>query len=146
MNPIIPIIIPIVTNIIAIVIGYIFITRRYIPKLIQNVLNDVGENLSESIKEIFVNPTVKKGFTLAANLGGEAVQVKAVEKKLAEGALDTQLGGLKIIAKQVLGIDIDEMVEEYGATAVLQAANNFLPMLKGFIPGQNVKKSYDPLA
>lgn len=127
-------IIAIACQIMAIIALFIYVDRRYLPNLIQNVIDDV----SEEFKSTFAEPNVKKAFSILGKQSGDARSVRAVQDNIATNVIDQQLGGLKMIAGQ-LGFDVDEMIEQYGATSVLQGIQQFLPMVKGFLP-KSLKK------
>lgn len=118
---------PIVIYLITSLIGYKIVMREKklilasIDVKIQTAIDEVGEALGA----IFEKPIVKASMTNIGNLGGAAMQNKAIINKMATDVLDSsKFAGLKLIAKQVLNIDIDEYIEENGAAATLEAAQS----------------------
>ena len=75
----------------------------------------------DSFIEKVVNPQTKRAFTHLASMGGDAKAVKEIQGKLAKGAINKNYGLLKIAAEKFLGIDVDDLIEEYGAPNILQA-------------------------
>lgn len=80
--------------------------------------------------EFFNQGIVKRGMSMIGKQSGEARRNKAVENQIANSVIQKTIGPYKIIIDKVLGIDIDGMVEEYGAMEVLNTLQRFLPMLK----------------
>ncbi|MFX1476238.1 MAG: hypothetical protein ACFFCO_12285 [Promethearchaeota archaeon] len=89
-----------------------------------------SEKLSGVLSDA-ITPTVKKGFSMAGSLGGEAKAAKELQNRMAKGFIDTNFGELKMLAEQVLGIDVEDLMDQYGAPTVLKAVQGFLPMLQG---------------
>ena len=110
------------------------IWKRKLPNLIQQVLDDVSGSFGEQVKLVFADPNVKKAFTILGNQSGEVRGLKAVENQISSAVLEKTIGDYKPLA-DTLGIDIDGMIEKYGATGVLNLINKVRPMLGGIAGG-----------
>lgn len=103
----------------AIIIGMIFINRK-IPILIQNVLDDVGEQL----QEMFANPTIKKAYSILGKQSGEVRTDNALREKAAN-AIVQEIPSVNIILER-LGIEPIEGIK-------LMNDPIFAPIIQGFI-------------
>lgn len=81
------------------------------------------------IGELFTQPVVAKAFGILGGKSGESRRNKALENEIAGSVIDSTIGKFKPILG-ALGIDIDDLIDRYGATEVLGMVNTFLPMLK----------------
>jgi len=79
----------------------------------------------------FFGPAISRTFGEMGKKSGESRRNKALENKVATSIINKQIGPFKIIADKVLGLNIDELIDEYGAMEVLNMAQQFLPMLQG---------------
>ena len=120
-------VLPIVFYLITSLVGYKIIMREKrvilaaIDVKIQTAIDEVGDALGQ----IFEKPIVKASMTNLGKMGGAAMQNKSIINKMATDVLDSsKFAGLKMVAKQVLNIDIDEYIEENGAAATLEAAQS----------------------
>jgi len=92
-------------------------------------IDDVGTNFIKGLEET-ISPTVKKGFSLAGKLGGDTKAIGNIQAKMATGFINKNYGTLKMVAQEVLGIDVDDMIETYGAANVIKAVQG----LGGLLP------------
>ena len=107
---------------------------RKVKSEIWNTIQEFGEQFATQLGEAFkeqLTPTVSKAFGIIGSQGGEAKAVKHLQGKLATSFIDNNYGELKMLAETVLGIDIDEMIQDYGAPTVIKTIQSFLPLLKG---------------
>ena len=74
-------------------------------------------------------PNVKRAMSILGKESGKVRTQEAVTNKLATQVLSgPQLAGLKMAAKAV-GIDLDDMIEEYGAVETIQGLSQLGSML-----------------
>ena len=59
------------------------------------------------------------------SLGGDAKAIKGAEDKMAKEFINKNYGLIKIAADKFLGVDVDEILEDYGAANVMSALVNF---------------------
>lgn len=97
--------------------------------LLRKFGNSLILNIAEGLKEIFEKPTVKRGFALMGSLGGDARAQKNIEATLAKGFIDKNYGLIKMMGEKVLGLDVDDLIEEYGPENIIGAMQNLLPKL-----------------
>jgi len=110
------------------------VAYRKVKSEIWNTIDEFGEQFAEKLNTSlsdFITPMVKKGFSLAGSLGGEAKAVKELQGKLATNFIDNNYGELKMLAESVLGISFDELIEDYGAPTVIKTIQSLLPLLQG---------------
>lgn len=70
----------------------------------------------------FLDPNVKRAMTIMGKESGRVRAEKATTEAIATQVLDNpNIQGWKMIAKSALGIDLDEMIGEYGAVETLAA-------------------------
>lgn len=128
-----------------------------VPVIAQVILlKSLGKQLSaginefiENLNEQFINPTTKRAMSIVGKMGGDAKAVNAIKGKLAKGFIDQNYGVIKIVAEKVLGVDVDDLIDEYGAGNILTAIQDFAPKLgldlskglKGLNIGENIDKS-----
>lgn len=97
------------------------------------LLKKFGSDLSGAIEGIFSGelsqPMVKKAMTVIGKMGGDRQSVNSIKNKLAKGAISKNLGLIKILAEKFVGIDFDELVDEYGAENILTAVQELAPKL-----------------
>lgn len=102
--------------------------EEFVDSRIQTGIDDVGEVLGQ----IFEKPIVKASMTNLGKMGGAAMQNKSLVNKMATDVLDSgKFAGMKMLAKQMLNIDIDQYIEENGAVATLNAAQSLSQMVTG---------------
>ena len=114
------------------IVGYV--AYRKLKNDIWDTIDDFGSQFAEKLNEqlgSLISPVVKKGFSLAGSLGGEAKAVKELQGKLATNFIDNNYGELKMLAESVLGISFDELIEDYGAPTVIKTIQSLLPLLQG---------------
>jgi hypothetical protein len=107
---------------------------RKLKNYIWDTIDDFGSQFAEKLNEqlgSLISPVVKKGFSLAGSLGGEAKATKELQGRLAKNFIDTNYGEIKMVAERVLNIDVDELIEDYGAPTVIKAIQGFLPIFQG---------------
>ena len=104
-----------------IIIGLFWI-KRSIPKLMQNVLDDVGAQLSE----IFANPTIKKAYSIMGKQSGEVRADDALRDKVADKIIEAS----PVVGKICEWLDIEPLEG-------LKLINDPLlaPMIQRFIQG-----------
>lgn len=100
------------------------------------LLRKLGKDLSEgiggfieSINEMFAQPMVKRAMSFIGRKGGDALSQKNLANKVASGYIKKNYGALKMLGEQVLGIDVDDMIEEYGAENILAVVQKYAPQL-----------------
>ena len=84
----------------------------------------------DKVQAVFAAPTMQKAFGILGGKSGESRRNKALESEIATGIINKMIGPFKLIIEKVVGINIDEMIEEYGAMEVLNTLQTFLPMLQ----------------
>lgn len=89
-----------------------------IDEHMQNAIDSVGDALGE----LFIDPTVKKGFSLAGTLGGQAKAEGALVDEMANDMLDSPQFSAIRLAAEGIGLDIEGYIEKHGAIKTLQAA------------------------
>lgn len=99
------------------------------------VLKRLGAGISagvqtfiDSFKENLLEPNVKKAFSIIGSQGKNTQNVATVKDEIAKGILDKKLGPYKMIA-EIAGVDIDSLVERFGAETLLQAGAEMLPQM-----------------
>jgi len=102
-------------------------------------IGDVADNFIEGLA-----PTMKKGFSLAGSLGGDAKSVKSIQNKVAKGFINENYGGLKMLAEKMVGIDVDELIEDYGAANVIKAIQGLGLLKSGQGSGQGLLSGLIP--
>lgn len=87
------------------------------------------EELIGLFGEIFEKPTVKKAFSILGKQSGETRHNKAITDQIAVDVLNgPKFSGLKLVAKG-LGMDVDEYIEEHGATDTIAGIMSLAQML-----------------
>lgn len=103
----------IVVQIIGAIVSYLVFKRE--------ALGIIGE-VAEILTSIFEKPTVKGAMSVLGKKSGEVRHDQARSDKLAMQILSSpKISGIKMIAKQTLGIDIDEMIQEEGPSDTLSS-------------------------
>lgn len=97
---------------------------------INQFVEDLNENLS--------GPMISKAMGIIGKQGGDRKSINAIKEKVTKGYIDKNLGVFKIIADKVAGIDVDELVEDYGAENILAAIGELGPSI-----GLNIGKGVD---
>jgi hypothetical protein len=94
-------------------IAWIVLTRQ---------INTTIGAVIDNFVEIFADPNVKRAMTIMGKESGKVRAEKATTEAIAKQVLDNpNIQGWKMIAKTALGIDLDEMIGEYGAVETLAA-------------------------
>lgn len=138
-------------ELIAIIIGiiinavtWLYVTKAYLPNLMEDVVEGIGLGLGENITKMMEKPTVKKAFSIIGTQGGDAKSMKVAEQNFTGAILQKQIGMYKPLIQGVLGIDLDQAIEDYGAPAILELVNKYAPMLKGMIGGKGKTNNTPP--
>jgi len=97
--------------------------------IIKKFGNAIVKNIGEGLNELLGTEVVKRGMSIIGKQGGDTKAVNAIKNKLAKGAINKNYGMIKILAEQVVGIDVDELIEEYGAENILTAVSQLGPKL-----------------
>lgn len=103
---------------------------RKLKSDLQVALEDFPTALGEKFQEFF-SPVVKRGMSIAGKMGGDAKAISHIQNKVATGFLNQNYGTLKMLGEQVLGLDIDGLIEDYGAANVIKAFQGFQGLVKG---------------
>lgn len=98
-------------------LGIYLLLRKFGNSLVKSFAND--------IQELFVSPTVKRGFSLMGKLGGEAYAGKELSKDLLKGAITQNYGAIKMFLEKATGFNLDDIIDEYGVGAIMQALQQF---------------------
>jgi len=121
-----------VSFVLTIIVG--LIAYRRLKSAIWETINDFSVQFSEKLSEVLgeaINPIVKKGFSLAGSLGGSAKAKKELSNELAKSFINKNYGSIKMLAENVLDMDVDDIIDRYGASTVMNTIQDFLPMLQG---------------
>lgn len=100
--------------------------RRTIPKILDNV----GEDIASTFKEIFADPMAKRAMSILGTTSGASRRESGAENALAEGILSNITPEIKIILDQIA----PNIIEDYGAETVLRLVSKYAPMLSNFLP------------
>lgn len=93
-----------------------------VEERIHEELQGALDTLGEVFEGIFEKPIVKKGMSIIGSQGGQAKAERGLVERIATDALNgPQFAAIKMGAKSVLGIDVDQYVEENGAMNTLAA-------------------------
>jgi len=93
-------------------------------------LSDTIDGVLDMFSGIFEKPLVKQSMSVLGKKSAESRAEKRVVDDVATQILDSpQIAGYKMMAKEALGVDIDGMVEEYGAPQTLMGIQQILGML-----------------
>lgn len=104
--------------------------KRSILASVDDRIQNAIDGVSEVLIQIFEKPVVKASMTQLGKKGGAAMQQKSLVNKMAMDVLDgPKFAGLKMGAKTLLNIDVDQYIEENGAVATLQAAQSLGQMV-----------------
>jgi len=114
-----------VSFVLTIVVG--LIAYRRIKNTIWDTINAWGQQFVEEA----INPTVSKAFGIIGSQGGTAKATKELQGKMAKGFLNNQMGELRMLGEQVLGLDFDDLIDQYGATTVMKAVGGFMGAMQG---------------
>jgi len=76
-------------------------------------------------------------MSIIGKKGGDAKAQNAIKSRVAKAFIDKNYGVMKIAAEKFLGLDVDELIDDYGAENIIGALREFLPQLgidltKGF--------------
>lgn len=117
----------------------VFVVLLGIFLMLKKLGNDIGEAFTgfiDNFNKSMTDPTVKKAFSIIGSQGGNTKAQGVIKDKIAKGYIQKNYGTLKILADKVLGIDVDEMIEDYGAENVLSAVQSLTGQLgiEGGIP------------
>jgi len=100
-----------------IIIGNLFLKKAF-------------EIASSMIGDMLTKPAVSKAMGILGKKSGESRRNSAMENEIATSIINKTIGPYKLLITKVIGIDIDEMIEEYGAMEVLNTLQQFLPLLQ----------------
>lgn len=93
-----------------------------IDEIMQVKLQNVMDSLGEVFEGIFTQPTVKKAFSIIGSQGGQAKAEAGLVDDIAKDVMNgPQFAAIKMGASSLLGIDIDQYIEEKGAVQTLGA-------------------------
>jgi len=119
------------------IVGYV--AYRKLKNILWDTIDDFGTQFAEKLNEqlgSLISPVVKKGFSLAGSLGGEAKAVKELQNRITTEYLDKNFGEYKMLAQEIFGVDVDGLLEEYGAPTVVKAISGLAGIIgqggKGF--------------
>jgi len=118
-------IIQIVLFIVTSILGYWILMREksVVLATIDVKIQTAIDEVSTALETVFQSPVIKRSLSHMANMGGEAMQDKAISNKMALDMLNSpKFEGLKMAVKLGLNVDIDEYIEEHGAERTLQSA------------------------
>jgi tRNA threonylcarbamoyladenosine modification (KEOPS) complex Cgi121 subunit len=97
-------------------------------KVHENLQNAI-DTFAESFQEILGQPTIKKAFSLIGSQGGEAKATSGLVDQMANDVLSSgQFQGI-IAGAQMMGLNVEEYIEEHGAVKTIQAAQQLAKML-----------------
>jgi hypothetical protein len=133
----IEIIIPVIAQIVVLGVAILYLTKFYLPRFTQQAINDIFLELQEKV----LNPNVKRAMSIIGSQGAENRDLKLAEEHFSSQVIDSQIGDIKPLLQNFLGIDLDEMIEKYGASNILKLINKYLPMAKGMLSGSANDKS-----
>ena len=85
--------------------------------------------IGREISAVFNNPAIKAVLGSWGKQGGDKTAIGEIKNKMAKGYIDKNLGLIKIAADKVLGINVDDMLEEYGAENIITAIQQLAPKL-----------------
>lgn len=91
--------------------------------------NAIIENIGEGINTLLGEEPVKRAMSIIGKKGGDTKAVNAIKNKLAKGTIQQNYGMLKMLGEKFLGVDVDEMIDEYGAENILTAVSQLAPKL-----------------
>lgn len=101
--------------------------RRTIPKILQ----DVGADIGEQFKEIFVDPNVSRAMSIIGKKSGQVRHDAAAENALAEGLLNNVAPEIRMILDKI----DPELINKYGPETILGLAAKYGPLIQRFLPG-----------
>lgn len=124
--------------------GIYWLSTRYLPALIQQVLNDVGGSISEQITSTFAEPNVKRAMTIIGRKGNEQRTDNNLRERVADKVLGaspligkvldyfdiTPLEGLQLYHDPIIGPFIQGAIESYGKGGTEKTINPFLDKLQ----------------
>jgi len=93
-------------------------------------INYAINRFSQQLLGFFEKGIVKQGMSILGKKSGESRRNKSLENKIASGVIENTIGKWKLPLK-IIGVDLDELLEEYEPLELLQTLNTFLPLLKG---------------
>lgn len=102
---------------------FILVLRKFSGELVAGITEFV-ENLEQGFGAV-----VKRGYSLMGKAGGDSKAQSAIQNKLAKGFIDKNYGLIKIAADKIFGVDVDELIEEYGAVNIIQAIQQIAPQM-----------------
>lgn len=101
--------------------------RRTIPKILQ----DVGVDIGEQFKKIFVDPNVKRAMTILGNKSGQVRHDANAENALAEGLLNNVAPEIRMILDRI----DPNLIENYGAETIMNLVAKYMPTIQRFLGG-----------
>jgi len=89
-------------------------------------------------------------MSIIGKQGGDAKAQNAIKDRVAKAFISKNYGLLKIGAEKLLGIDVDDLIDEYGAENIMTALQDLAPKLgwdlsKGLGQGLNKSKVSDTM-
>ena len=104
--------------------------------------NSIIENIGQGLNTVMGSENVKRAMSIIGKQGGNAKAVNAIKDKMAKGFINKNYGLIKIVAERLGGIDVDELIDDYGAENILSAVQQLAPQLgfdiNAFLSGQNI--------
>ena len=70
------------------IVGAIIYLRRYIPSLMQQAINDIGEQLTEGITANIKDPQVKRAMSIIGKKSGDVRADKALREKISNKIIE----------------------------------------------------------
>lgn len=96
--------------------------------LLKKLGNDIG-NAFSLFGEIFEKPTVSRAMSIIGQKGGDSKSQREIQNKIAASFINKNYGLIKMLGEQMIGIDVDGLIEEYGAINILKAIREIAPQL-----------------
>lgn len=96
--------------------------------VIRDNMQGAIDSVGEALQELFIDPTVKKGFSLAGTLGGEAKAESGIIDQMAMDMLDSPQFAAARLGAEALGLDIEGYIEKHGALKTIKAAQQLASM------------------
>lgn len=96
------------------------------------LLKKFGRDVSEALQNVFTTlsgENVKRAMTIIGKQGGDTKAQNAIKSRVAKAFINKNYGVYKIAAEKLIGLDVDELIEDYGAENIISALKDFLPSL-----------------
>jgi len=101
-----------------------------IPRKVDEYTAELGTSFGTEIERIFVNPTVKKGFSLAQGLSVESRVDKNAEREVAGSILDNMAPEIPIILEK---LGLEDVMEKYGPEQMIRIYMKYKPFIDSFM-------------